>query len=75
MLDAMDRSGLELRRFFNTSGKIYRERKLKDQVGTMSPQEAAAMLSQEGMLIKRPLLITDDKVLVGFSEKTYEELK
>lgn len=60
------RSGLPLKRFFNTSGKLYAAYGLKDKLADMSEQEQLELLASDGMLIKRPLLITDDKVLVGF---------
>lgn len=61
--------------FFNTSGKIYREKQMKNKIQTMTLQEAVDLLSENGMLIKRPLLIQQDHVLVGFKEKEYEMLK
>lgn len=70
----IERSGLPIKRFFNTSGKIYREQKLKDKLDDMSHQEKVELLATDGMLVKRPLLITDDKVLVGFKEAEYQEL-
>lgn len=66
-------SGLPVRRFFNTSGKLYRERNLKAQLDAgMSDEEAYAILSEDGMLVKRPLVIGDGFVLVGFKEKEWE---
>lgn len=65
---AIERSKLPHRRFFNTSGKVYREGNYKDIVGDMSTQEAANALSSNGMLIRRPLVIADTFVLVGFRE-------
>lgn len=59
--------------FFNTSGKLYREMGLKDKVKDMDLEEASKLLSSNGMLIKRPLLVKDDKVLVGFKEQEYDE--
>lgn len=66
-------SGLPLRRFFNTSGLIYRSMDLKNKLPEMSEEEQLRLLASDGMLVKRPLLITDSKVLVGFREKDYEE--
>ena len=66
-------SGLPLRRFFNTSGLIYRSMDLKNKLPEMSEEEQLRLLASDGMLVKRPLLITDSKVLVGFIEKDYEE--
>ena len=61
----MDKSGLEPRKFFNTSGVLYREMNLKDKIKTMSKEEMIEILSTNGMLVKRPLLVTEDIVLVG----------
>ncbi len=66
------RSGLPLRRFFNTSGQRYRELELKDKLASMTEEEQLRLLASDGMLVKRPLLILDDKVLVGFKEKEWE---
>lgn len=67
-------SGLELKRFFNTSGLVYKSLGLKDRLATMSREEQLRLLASDGMLVKRPLLITDDRVLVGFREKEWESL-
>ena len=67
-------SGLPLKRFFNTSGLIYRSMELKDKLPNMSEEEMYRLLATDGMLVKRPLVITDDGVLVGFKEKEYETL-
>lgn len=64
----IERSGLPVQKFFNTSGLIYKERGLKEVVKTASIGELIALLAEEGKLVKRPLLITDTKVLVGFKE-------
>lgn len=74
LIEIMNKSGLEVKKFFNTSGKIYKERKLKEVVNSLSVDEAAQILSEEGMLIKRPLLIQEDKVLLGFKEDNYSQL-
>ena len=66
-------SGLPLKRFFNTSGNIYKEMKLKDKLPEMSEEEQLALLATDGMLVKRPLLVGKDKVLVGAKEKEWEE--
>lgn len=68
------RSGLELKRFFNTSGLKYKELGLKDKLPTMTDEEKIALLATDGMLVKRPLVVTEDKVLVGFKEKEWEAL-
>lgn len=70
----MEKSGLEPRKFFNTSGVLYREMNLKDKIKTMSKEEMIEILSTNGMLVKRPLLVMDDKVLVGFKEENYKEI-
>ena len=62
------RSGLPLKRFFNTSGLLYKEMKLKDKLPTMSEDEQLKLLATNGMLVKRPILIDEDTVLVGFKE-------
>ena len=66
------KSGLPLKRFFNTSGLQYKALGLKDKLPTMSEDEQYALLATDGLLVKRPLLITDDAVLVGFKEAEYE---
>lgn len=68
------RSGLEFKKFFNTSGLRYKELGLKDKVKDMTLEEAAECLASDGMLVKRPLLITEDKILVGFKQEAYSEL-
>lgn len=65
----MGKSGLPLKRFFNTSGNIYKEMKLKDKLPEMSEEEQLALLATDGMLVKRPILVGKDKVLVGAKEK------
>lgn len=67
------RSGLPLKRFFNTSGLQYKALNLKDRLPDMSEDEQFALLSSDGMLVKRPLLITDERVLVGFKEEDYRK--
>lgn len=66
-------SGLPLRRFFNTSGILYRELELKDRLPSMSEEEMYALLATDGMLVKRPLLITNDAVLPGFREADWAQ--
>ena len=68
-------SGLPLRRFFNTSGMLYRELQLKDKLPKMTEDEMYDLLASDGMLVKRPLLIKDDAVLVGFKQGEWETLK
>lgn len=61
-------SGLPVKKFFNTSGKLYKEMGLKDKLAQMSQEEQIKLLASDGMLVKRPLIIEDDRVLVGFKE-------
>ena len=68
------RSGLPLKRFFNTSGFLYKEMKLKDKLPTMSEDEQLKLLATNGMLVKRPLLIDEDTVFVGFKEAEWRSL-
>ena len=67
------RSGLPLRKFFNTSGLQYKALGLKDKLPTMTEAEQIALLSSDGMLVKRPLLVGEDFVLVGFRPAEWEE--
>lgn len=67
------RSGLPLKRFFNTSGILYKEIKLKDKLPEMSEDEQLALLASDGMLVKRPIVVTKGSVLVGFKEAQWEE--
>lgn len=67
------KSGLPLKKFFNTSGMLYRELQLKDKLPQMSEEEQYQLLASNGMIVKRPLIIGDDFVLVGFKEKEWEE--
>ena len=69
------KSGLPLKRFYNTSGLLYKELGLKDKIGGMSEDEQYELLSSDGMLVKRPLLVTEDIVLTGFKESEWEKLK
>lgn len=72
--DWVKRSGLPVKRFFNTSGMIYRELGLKDRLPEMSEEEQIELLSTDGMLVKRPILVTENEVKVGFREKEWEEI-
>ena len=67
-------SGLPLKRFFNTSGLLYKEMQLKDKLNTMSEEEQLKLLSTNGMLVKRPLIVKDNAVLVGFKEAEWNEI-
>ena len=68
------KSGLPLKRFFNTSGMLYRELELSKKLPDMSEDEQFKLLASDGMLVKRPLLITKDIVLAGFKEKEWDEV-
>lgn len=67
-------SGLPLKRFFNTSGMLYRSMNLKEKLEGMTEDEQLKLLASDGMLVKRPILVTDNKVLVGFKEKEWNEI-
>ncbi|WP_253812395.1 arsenate reductase family protein [Treponema vincentii] len=66
-------SGLPLKKFFNTSGLLYKSLQLKDKLPGMTDDEMYAILASDGRLVKRPLIITQDKILIGFKEKEWEE--
>ena len=68
------KSGLLLRRFFNTSGLVYKSLELKEKLPAMSEKEMLALLATDGMLVKRPIVIADALVLVGFREETWREV-
>ncbi|MGN1014560.1 MAG: arsenate reductase family protein [Butyricicoccus sp.] len=72
--DWYSRSGLPLKKFFNTSGQLYRSLQLKDKLPSMSEQEQLRLLASDGMLVKRPLVITDTVILPGFREKEWSVL-
>lgn len=67
-------SGEPLRKFFNTSGLLYRSLELKDKLPSMSDEEMLNLLSSDGMLVKRPLLISDKYVLIGFKESQWRNI-
>ncbi|WP_130863174.1 arsenate reductase family protein [Bacilliculturomica massiliensis] len=69
------RSGLPLKRFFNTSGLLYKSMELKDKLPQMSEEEQLALLATDGMLVKRPLIVSEGLVTAGFREKDWEALK
>lgn len=68
-----EKSGLPLKRFFNTSGMKYKELQLKDKLPDMSEEEQYELLATDGMLVKRPILVGEDFVIPGFKEQTWEE--
>lgn len=71
--DWYERSGLPLKKFFNTSGMLYKEMKLKDKLPEMSEEEQLKLLATDGMLVKRPLVVDGDNVLTGFKEAEWAE--
>ena len=67
------KSGLPLKKFFNTSGVLYKEMQLKDKLSTMSEEEQLKLLATDGKLVKRPLVVGEDFVLIGFKEAEWNE--
>lgn len=67
------KSRLSLKKFFNTSGLLYKSMQLKDKLADMSEEEQYKLLASDGMLVKRPIIVKGDTVIVGFKEKEYEE--
>ena len=67
-------SGLPLKKFFNTSGLLYKSLNLKEKLLTMTEEEQLRLLASDGMLVKRPILVTEDAVLVGFKETQWKEI-
>ena len=67
------KSGLPLKKFFNTSGMLYKEMQLKDKLPAMSEEEQLKLLATNGMLVKRPIVVDGDRVFVGFKEADWEE--
>ena len=65
--------GLPIKKFFNTSGMLYKEMQLKDKLPQMSEDEQLKLLATNGMLVKRPVIVDGDTVLTGFREKEWEE--
>ncbi len=68
------KSGIPVKKFFNTSGMLYRQMELKDKLPDMSEPEMIELLATDGMLVKRPILVTEDKVLVGFKQAEWEQV-
>lgn len=66
------KSGLPVKKFFNTSGKLYKEMGLKDKLASMSEEEQIELLASNGMIVKRPLIIEEGRVLVGFKEAEWK---
>lgn len=71
----IERSGLDIRKWFNTSGLKYKELNLKEKLNNMSDQEKIELLASDGMLIKRPVLVSDKEILIGFKEDKWNILK
>ena len=69
-----EKSGLPLKRFFNTSGQLYRQNNIKDLLPSMTEEEMYDLLAGDGMLVKRPMLIMEDTVLVGFKEEEWKKV-
>ncbi len=68
-----EKSGLPLRRFFNASGVLYRTMNLKDTLPTMSEEEQLRLLATDGMLVKRPICVSENRILLGFRESEWEQ--
>lgn len=68
-----EKSGLPLKRFFNTSGMLYREQEMAKKLPTMNEEEQLEVLASDGMMVKRPIIVTDTTVLTGFKEAEWEE--
>lgn len=68
-----EKSGLPLKKFFNTSGKLYKEMQLKDKIPEMSEEEQLRLLATDGLLVKRPIGIKDGTVVVGFKQEEWEQ--
>ncbi|PAD74918.1 arsenate reductase family protein [Paenibacillus campinasensis] len=73
LADLIAKSGLELKKFFNTSGEVYKEMQLKDKLPAMSDQEKIALLASNGRLIKRPIVTDGTRVTVGFKAEQFQE--
>ncbi len=69
-----ERSGMDIKKFFNTSGMLYKEMKLKDRLPEMSLEEKYELLSTDGMLVKRPVLVTEKGIVTGFKPEEWENL-
>ncbi len=69
-----EKSGLDIKRFFNTSGMLYREMNLKEKLEQMTLEEKLKLLATDGMLVKRPIIVTEETVLTGFREKEWEDV-
>lgn len=74
LADWYRKSGLPLKRFFNTSGNLYKEMNLKDKLSDMSEEEQLKLLATDGMLVKRPLVVSEEHILTGFKEEEWKVL-
>lgn len=72
LLNWIVESKLPIKNFFNTSGKLYKEKNLKEIISTLTLEDAAKLLSENGMLVKRPILIDEDRIILGYSEEKYK---
>ena len=73
LTDWINKYQIEIKKLFNTSGLKYKELSLKEKLPDMSEKEKIKLLASDGMLIKRPLLVMEDKILIGFKEKEYQQ--
>ena len=69
-----EKSGLPLKKFFNTSGLLYKSMELKDRLPSMSEEDQLRLLATDGMLVKRPLLVDNDRIFIGFKAKEWEQI-
>ena len=69
----INKYSINIKKLFNTSGLLYREMNLKDKLNNMDDDDMIELLAKDGMLVKRPRLVTDDKLLIGFKEKEWNE--
>ncbi len=72
--EIIDRSGFDIKKFFNTSGLKYKELNLKDKLPNLTEEEKIELLASDGMLVKRPILLVNGNVIIGKKEKEYEEV-
>lgn len=70
----LTKSGLTINKFFNTSGLLYKEQNMKDKINTLSEDELLTILATNGLMVKRPILVLNDSVLIGFKEDQWSEL-
>ena len=70
----LEQSGMPLKKFFNTSGLLYKSMQLKEKLPTMTEEDQLRLLATDGMLVKRPILVTDELILTGFREAEWEKL-